>query len=111
MGFKWSSEQDRTFIKVKERLCGAHLLALPDFSKIFKIECDASRISIGAVLMQEKRSIDYFSEKLNEAALNYLTYDKELYALMRALETWQHNLWPKKFVIHNDHKSLKHLKG
>ncbi|XP_031402590.1 uncharacterized protein LOC116212157 [Punica granatum] len=44
----------------------------------------------GAVLMQEKRSIAYFSEKLNGAALNYSTYDKELYALVRALETWQH---------------------
>uniref|UniRef100_A0A2N9GKP4 Retrotransposon gag domain-containing protein n=1 Tax=Fagus sylvatica TaxID=28930 RepID=A0A2N9GKP4_FAGSY len=68
-------------------------------------------IGIGAVLMQEKRPIAYFSEKLNGAALNYPTYDKELYALVRALETWQHYLWPKEFVIHTDHESLKHLKG
>uniref|UniRef100_A0A2N9H665 Integrase catalytic domain-containing protein n=1 Tax=Fagus sylvatica TaxID=28930 RepID=A0A2N9H665_FAGSY len=68
-------------------------------------------ITDGAVLMQEKRPIAYFSEKLNEAALNYPTYDKELYALVRALETWQHYLWPKEFVIHTDHESLKHLKG
>jgi hypothetical protein len=43
--------------------------------------------------------------------LNYLTYDEELYALVRALETWQRYLWPKEFVIHSDHESLKHLKG
>jgi len=43
--------------------------------------------------------------------LNYPTYDKELYALVRTLETWQHYLWPKEFVIHSDHESLKHLKG
>ena len=43
--------------------------------------------------------------------MNYLTYDKELYALVRALETWQHYFWPKEFVIHTDHESLKHLKG
>jgi hypothetical protein len=44
--------------------------------------------------------------------LNYPTYDKELYALVRrALDTWQHYLWPKEFVIHSDHESLKHLKG
>jgi hypothetical protein len=61
--------------------------------------------------MQEKRPIAYFSEKLNGAALNYPTYDRELYALVRALETWQHYLWPKEFVIHTDHESLKHLKG
>ena len=68
-------------------------------------------IGIGAVLMQEKPPIAYFSEKLNRAALNYPTYDKELYALVRALETWQHYLWLKEFVIHTDHESLKHLKG
>jgi hypothetical protein len=61
--------------------------------------------------MQEKWPIAYFSEKLNGTALNYLTYENELYALVKALETWQHYLWQKKFVIHTDHESLKHLKG
>ncbi|KAF7832987.1 Transposon Ty3-G Gag-Pol polyprotein [Senna tora] len=50
-------------------------------------------------------------ENLNGATLNYSTYYKELYALVRALETWQHYLWSKEFVIHTDHESLKHLKG
>ena len=87
------SEQDRAFIEIKERLCSAPLLALLDFSKTFEIECSALGIGIEAVLMQEKWLIAYFSEKLNGAALNYPTYDKELYALARALETWQHYLW------------------
>ena len=85
VGFKWGSDQDRAFIEIKERLCGAPLLAVPDFSKTFEIECDVSGTGIGAILMQEKRPIAYFSEKLNGAALNYPTYDKELYALVRAL--------------------------
>ena len=46
MGFKWGSEQDRAFIEIKERLCGAPLLALLDFSKTSKIECDALGIGI-----------------------------------------------------------------
>ncbi|KAH9680016.1 Endonuclease [Citrus sinensis] len=111
VGFKWGSEQERAFNLIKEKLVSAPLLALPDFTKTFEIECDASGIGIGAVLMQEGRPIAYFSEKLSGAALNYPTYDKEMYALVRALETWQHYLLPKEFVIHTDHESLKHLKG
>jgi hypothetical protein len=61
--------------------------------------------------MQDRRPIAFFSEKLSGASLKYPTYDKELYALVRALETWQHYLWPREFVIHTDLESMKHLKG
>ena len=111
VGFHWGIEQENAFTTIKERLCSAPVLALPNFNKTFEIECDASGIGIGAVLMQDRRPIAFFSEKLSGAALNYPTYDKELYALVRSLETWQHYLWPKEFVIHTDHESLKHLKG
>uniref|UniRef100_A0A2N9H7E7 RNA-directed DNA polymerase n=1 Tax=Fagus sylvatica TaxID=28930 RepID=A0A2N9H7E7_FAGSY len=109
--FKWGKEQEKAFNLIKEKLTNAPLLVLPNFAKTFEIECDASGIGIGAVLMQEGRPVAYFSEKLSGAALNYPTYDKEMYALVRALENWQHYLWPKEFVIHTDHESLKHLKG
>ncbi|WZZ14915.1 hypothetical protein YC2023_108004 [Brassica napus] len=81
------------------------------FLKLFEIECDASGVGIGAVLMQDRKPIAYFSEKLGGATLNYPTYDQELYALVRARQTWQHYLWPNEFVIHTDHQSLRHLKG
>jgi len=62
-------------------------------------------------LLQGGHPIAYFSEKLHGATLNYPTYDKELYALVRALKTWEQYLVSKEFVIHSDHESLKYLKG
>ena len=96
--------------RAKRKLTSTPLLALPNFGKTFEIECDASGVGIRGVLMQEGRPIAYFSEKLSGPTLNYSVYDKELYAPDRSLETWQHYLWPKEFVIHSDHESLKHLR-
>ncbi|KAK1664842.1 hypothetical protein QYE76_053001 [Lolium multiflorum] len=84
--FEWGAAQDHAFDELKRLLTSAPLLALPDFNKQFEIECDASGIGIGGVLMLEGRPIAYFSEKLSGAKLNYPIYDKELYALIRVLE-------------------------
>ncbi|KAH0691449.1 hypothetical protein KY289_018807 [Solanum tuberosum] len=109
--FTWGQEQEDTFNLLKDKLCYAPLLQLPDFSKSFEVECDAYGKGICAVLMQDSKPIAYFSEKLSGATLNYSTYDKELYALVRALATWKHYLWPREFVVKTDHESLKYLKS
>jgi hypothetical protein len=109
--FYWGAAKEHSFNTLIDKLTHALLLQLPDFGKTFELECDACGIGIGGVLLQEGKPIAYFSEKMSEPSLNYLTYDKELYALVRVLETWQHYLWLKEFVIHSDHEFLKHIRG
>ena len=109
--FVWGDAQQDAFMLLKDKLTHAPLLQLPDFNKTFELECDASGIGLGGVLLQEGKPVAYFSEKLSGPSLNYSTYDKELYALVRTLQTWQHYLWPKEFVIHSDHESLKHIRS
>ncbi|WVZ93958.1 hypothetical protein U9M48_039907 [Paspalum notatum var. saurae] len=109
--FHWGKPQEDAFNLLKDKLTHAPLQQLPDFGKTFELECDASGVGIGGVLMQENKPVAYFSEKLSGPVLNYSTYDKELYALVRSLETWQHYLWPKEFVIHSNHESLKRIRS
>jgi hypothetical protein len=85
--FYWGGAQEHSFNTLIGKLTHAPLLQLPDFGKTFELECDASEIRIGGVLLQEGKLIAYFSENLSESSLKYSTYDKELYALVRVLET------------------------
>jgi hypothetical protein len=59
----------------KDKLAHAPHLQFPDFNKTFELECDASGIGLGGVLLQERNSVAYFSEKSSGLVLNYSTYD------------------------------------
>ena len=111
INFEWTKEAQKAFELVKNMLCRTPILALPDFSNPFEVETDASGVGIGTVLKPKKRPISYFSEKLNGARLNYSTYDKEFYAIVRALDHWIHYLRPNHFILHSDHEALKHING
>jgi len=108
---EWNEQAHSAFEEIKKRLTSAPILVLPSFSKIFEVECDASRVGIGAVLSQEKRLIAFFSHKLNEAKRKCSTYDKKLYAMARALEHWRHYLVGAEFMLHSDHEALKFIQG
>jgi hypothetical protein len=107
--FKWTEEAQKSFELLKQKVTEAPILILPDFSKVFEVDCDASNLGIGGVLSQEGKPIAFFSEKLNDSRRKYSTYDKEFYALVRSLEHWNHYLLSKEFILHSDHEALKYL--
>lgn len=64
--FHWTTSASKAFEEIKRRMVEAHVMRLPDFSKVFDVTCDASGIGIGGVLSQEGHPVAYFSEKLND---------------------------------------------
>ncbi|GJX81585.1 reverse transcriptase domain-containing protein [Tanacetum coccineum] len=107
--FDWGKEQELVFQTLKDKLCNAPVLALPDGPKDFVMYCDASGIGLGCVLMQRGKVISYACRQLKIHEKNYMTNDLELGAIVFALKIWRHYLYGTKSVIYTDHKSLQHI--
>ncbi|PNY08330.1 retrotransposon-related protein [Trifolium pratense] len=85
-GFHWNTAAEEAFQQLKIAVTSAPVLALPDFTLPFEIECDASSKGVGAVLMQLKHPIAYFSKAFASSKLSKSAYDKELMALVLAIQ-------------------------
>ncbi|GJT07211.1 putative quercetin 3-O-methyltransferase 1 [Tanacetum coccineum] len=109
--FIWTKEAQASFERIKAKMTESPVLALPNFEKVFELDCDASGVGIGAVLSQDNRPIAFFSEKLSESRQKYTTYEKEFYAIARALEHWRHYLISKEFILHSNHEALTCING
>ena len=107
--FEWTKVAATAFRLLKEQMTQALVLRLLDFSKVFEVACDASNVGISGVLSQEGHPVTYFNEKLNDAKLQYSTYDKEFYAVVQALRYWLHYLLPHEFVLYSDYEALRYL--
>lgn len=108
-GFKWDEKTQAAFDTLKQKLTTAPVLTLPDFSTNFVIECDASGTGLGAILMQQKRPVAYFSKALGVRNLAKSAYEKELMAVVLAIQHWRPYLLGRKFVVFTDQRSLKQL--
>ncbi|GJX10343.1 putative reverse transcriptase domain-containing protein [Tanacetum coccineum] len=107
--YEWGEEEEEAFQMLKQKLCSAPILALPDGTEDFVVYCDASLKGYGAVLMQREKVIAYASRQLKTHEENYMTHDLELGAVVFALRLWRHYLYGTKCVVYTDHKSLQYI--
>nr|GEV66968.1 putative reverse transcriptase domain-containing protein [Tanacetum cinerariifolium] len=107
--YEWGMEEEEAFQTLKQKLCSAPILALPEGTKNFIVYCDASLKGYGAVLMQREKVIAYASRLLKKHKENYTTHDLELGAVVFALRLWRHYLYGTKCTVYTDHKSLQYI--
>lgn len=114
--FHWGPQQQEAFDALKLKLIQAEVLAHPSPSKQYVLNTDASGFAIAAVLSQEQedgmtRPIAYYSKKMNTAEVNYCVHDKELLAVVMAVDHWRCYLHGSPFpvTIRTDHKGLQWL--
>jgi hypothetical protein len=107
--FKWIPKAQLTFDKMNKVTSMCRVLALPDFTQPFTVECDASGEGIGVVLMKNRHPIVYESQKLKGPKLLYTIYDKEILAIMHALAKFRQYLVGEKFIMRTDYNNLKYF--
>nr|GEY51759.1 putative reverse transcriptase domain-containing protein [Tanacetum cinerariifolium] len=105
----WGEEQESAFQLLKQKLCEAPIIALPEGYDDFIVYCNASLQGIGDVLMQREKVIAYASRQLKHNEENYTTHDLELGAVVFALKIWRYYLYGTKCTVFTDHKSLQHI--
>ncbi|MCO5600864.1 hypothetical protein L7F22_054981 [Adiantum nelumboides] len=107
--YVWTDKERKAFTTLKERLTSQTVLVLPDLSNPFEVRCDASGACLGAVLLQEGHTIAYESRQLHSDEQSLGIYEKELLAVMNALDTWKHDVLGMPFIIQTNHQSLKYF--
>jgi hypothetical protein len=107
--FNWTTTTSQAFQTLNMAMCTTPVLSLPDFTKIFVLECDASGKGIGVILMKEGRPLAFTSKQLSERNLGKSIYEKEMLAIMHAVDLWHPYLLGQRFQIKTDHQSLMYF--
>ena len=114
--FTWAQESDQAFNTLKQKLTSAPVLALPNWSKPFLLDTDASETGIGAVLSQVQDDgsecvMAYASRLLSKQERNYCVTRKELLAVVTFLQHFRPYLIGSSFTIRTDHSALTWLQN
>jgi transposase InsO family protein len=114
--WEWTPPREAAFQELKQRFTTTPVLMLPDFDAPFRLETDASDYDYGAILTQQGpdshwHPVAYMSKQMTPPERNYNIYDKELLAIVRALDAWRHYLEgsPHPIEIWSDHKNLEYF--
>jgi hypothetical protein len=107
--FTWTPVAAQDFQTLKMAMCTTPVLALPDFTKTFVLECDASGKGIGVVLTQEGRPLAFTNKQLFERNLGKSIYEKEMLVIMHVVDLWRPYLLGQQFQIKTNHQSLKYF--
>lgn len=105
----WGKEQEESFIKIQQLLTQSPALAYYDANKELVIQCDASGEGIGAALLQEEKPLAYASRALTPAESRYAIIEKEMLAIVFALEKWHQYTYARPVIIHSDHRPLQSI--
>jgi hypothetical protein len=96
--WEWSTDEQSAFDKLKSLITSTPILASPDNSRPFRVEADSSDFATGAVLSQQSpddekwHPVAFLSKSLSAVERNYEIHDKEMLAIIRAMEEWRHFL-------------------
>ncbi|GLB44698.1 putative retrotransposable element tf2 155 kda protein type 1-like [Lyophyllum shimeji] len=117
VAWTWGSGQQDAFESLKRAITSKPVLIFPDDDRPFRVEADSSDFATGAVLSQQSpedekwHPVAFYSKSLNAVERNYEIHDKEMLAIIRALEEWRHFLEGArhKVEIYTDHKNLQYF--
>jgi hypothetical protein len=107
--YRWTNGATTAFKALQTALTQAPILYMPDFTKDFIVDCDASGIGFEAVLHQSDGVVAYFSRPIAPSHAKLAAYERALIGLVHAVRHWRPYLWGHTFRVRTDHYSLKYL--
>jgi hypothetical protein len=103
--FEWQSSHQQAYDKIKKVIGTEVLLCYPDFNKPFHLYTHASDHQLGAVIMQDKKPIAFYSRKLNTAQKRYTTTERELLSAIETCKEYKNILLRYPIIVFTDHKN------